>query len=213
MLLKNNWPDFWPVGVTDLVWHPVCHKLFLVYRDRLRKTWATRRSLGAWSHAGFLLGLENSRHEKAISHINEENEKAASQKRSPLPDTYQPLVAAWKDILDKFPRAKLTYAGPEMYACWPEGNFRLMPQSDFQRAFYLLFAQSWRARVCLRCKALFVARRPKQLFCGTTCSAGSRLASKRKWWAEHGKHWRKAKTKRRTRLSRGRSERTSRGEK
>jgi hypothetical protein len=32
----------------------------------------------------------------------------------------------------------------------------------------------------------FIARTPKQMFCGTSCSAGSRLASKRKWWKRVG---------------------------
>jgi hypothetical protein len=40
--------------------------------------------------------------------------------------------------------------------------------------------------VCPRCAAYFVARKPKQKFCGTGCSAGSRLDSNRSWWNRVG---------------------------
>src|SRR3990172_8564547 len=56
--LKNSFPELFPVGVGLLAWHPICHKLFLVYRDKLRKVWVTRRwKYHAGDLSGFLLGL------------------------------------------------------------------------------------------------------------------------------------------------------------
>src|SRR5450432_991459 len=44
-------------------------------------------------------------------------------------------------------------------ADWDEGVFRYQGGCDFQRALYLLFRESWRARLCEKCDAKFIARR------------------------------------------------------
>jgi hypothetical protein len=164
---------------TMLNWDANCHKLFLFYRDTLRDVWSGKETTD-WFDGGraeFLLGL------------NDLNEKARQQaeQRAPSPKLDSPfeLYESWSEIVAYFPTAEVI-GEHKFEMIWDRGAFSLAPIGDFQKAFYMLFRQSWRARVCPRCKMFFVARRPKQRFCGTVCSAGSRLASKRKWWRSVG---------------------------
>jgi hypothetical protein len=78
----------------------------------------------------------------------------------------------------------------QFYADWDEGIFRYEGGCDFQRALYLLFLDSWRARVCEKCGAKFIAARAAQKFCTTDCSAAVQREFRRRWWAEHGAAWR-----------------------
>ena len=184
----------------SLAWHPACHKLFLLYRDTLRVVWRPDSAspgpswLYGFSHE-FLLGLTD---------YNEEAKGGGLRFLTPWPAA---LERAWGDILGGFPTAAVE-GRVEISMLWGVGDLSLVPQNDFQRAFYLLFRQSWRARVCPRCNMFFVARRPRQIFCGTVCSAGNRLASKRKWWNRAGA---KRRARQRQRVTKGsRRERKSR---
>lgn len=77
------------------------------------------------------------------------------------------------------------------YTDWDEGVFRYEGACDFQRALYLLFLDSWRARVCEKCEAKFIAARAAQKFCTTDCSEAMQREFRRRWWAEHGEAWRR----------------------
>jgi hypothetical protein len=74
---------------------------------------------------------------------------------------------------------------------WGKGAFVYESTCDFQRALYLLYRESWRARICIKCAAKFIARRAAQKYCSTDCSEGIQQELKRKWWAEHGEKWRR----------------------
>ena len=74
---------------------------------------------------------------------------------------------------------------------WNEGVFRYRGVCDFQRALYLLFLESWKARVCEKCSAKFIARRVAQKYCSIECSGSMQRELKQKWWAEHGEKWRR----------------------
>lgn len=76
------------------------------------------------------------------------------------------------------------------YADWDEGVFRYEGACDFQRALYLLFLDSWRARTCEKCGAKFIARRAAQKFSTTDCSEAMQREFRLRWWREHGKAWR-----------------------
>jgi len=76
-------------------------------------------------------------------------------------------------------------------ADWDEGVFTYEGACDFQKALYLLFRESWRARVCGKCSAKFIARRAAQKYCSTDCSERMQRELKQQWWAEHGEAWRK----------------------
>jgi hypothetical protein len=79
------------------------------------------------------------------------------------------------------------------YLDWSDGAFCYVGSCDFQRALYLLFRESWRARVCNQCKRKFIARRAAQKYCSTDCSEGVQQELKLKWWAQNGQKWRKAR--------------------
>ena len=210
--LGKAFSDFWPVDIhhwTDesegmlskavqhaLAWHSACHKLFLFYRGTLRNLWCRQRAQSLAGAPGFLLGIDNVWHVQA----RDSAEHAARGLRLEV-SCPAPLVDAWAAILEEFPTAQFG-SETQFGVRWPSGDFYIVTRNDFQRAFYQLFRASWRARVCPRCELFFVARRPKQLFCGTACSAGSRLASNRKWWNRIGAARRRRqaeKTKRRKR--------------
>ena len=78
---------------------------------------------------------------------------------------------------------------------WTTGRIRYRGACDFQRALYLLYRESWRARVCERCDACFIAKREGQRYCSTDCSEATQREVKRKWWADHGKAWREKRSK------------------
>jgi len=84
----------------------------------------------------------------------------------------------------------LATIGAKFYADWNEGHFWYEGNCDFQRALYLLFLDSWRARVCDKCGTKFIAARAAQKFCSTDCSEAMQREFRRRWWAEHGKAWR-----------------------
>jgi hypothetical protein len=79
----------------------------------------------------------------------------------------------------------------QFFADWDEGVFRYHGMCAFQRALYLLFLESWRARVCERCDEKFIARRKAQKYCMKDCSDAAQREVKSRWWAEHGDKWRK----------------------
>jgi hypothetical protein len=81
----------------------------------------------------------------------------------------------------------------QFFADWDEGVFRYRGMCSFQRALYLLFQESWRARVCERCSAKFIARRVAQRYCTTDCSEAIQRELKRRWWGEHGEKWRQGR--------------------
>jgi hypothetical protein len=190
-----------------LDWNPVCHKLFLLYRDTLRQLWLKEKNLHAelLRAPEFLIGIEITWHESARMSA-EAAGKGLTLQQACLPSA---LVDAWIEILQAFPNAQ--YGSPAYVGVrWPSSDFIVLPKNDFQRAFYHLFRQNWRARLCPRCQdnRFFVARKPKQKFCGTRCSAGNRLASKRKWWRSVGAKSRASQ--RETRLKQNRRERKRR---
>lgn len=190
--LGRAFPGFWPVGIQykpdsnevfgrPLAWHTACHGLFRCYRDALRDVW--KGITGPWHvPANFLLGLTDL------------NKVAFKPRKS---DKYRlvfdsllcNLRPAWREIHREFATAAPT-GNVSVGMLWERGEFYLdlsdAGGNEFVKAFYLLFRQSWRARVCPRCKVFFVALGPKQTFCGTSCSAGSRNASKLKWWRSVG---------------------------
>jgi hypothetical protein len=91
--------------------------------------------------------------------------------------------------------ANLSSIPAKFCADWDEGVFCYEGGCDFQRALYLLFRESWRARMCEKCGAKFIARRAAQKFCTTDCSENMQRELKQKWWAEHGEAWRRRRKK------------------
>jgi hypothetical protein len=192
-------PAFWPVRIyyypeseahvgeqsvpESLTWHPACHRLFLCYRDTLREVWSGKGGIQRRALRAFLLGLTDWN-------------RAACSEAGGVPTRYfgesfsGKLDSGWWHILRSVPTAYPVQTSLPML--WENGTICIdlrdleIRRNDFAKACFSVFRKSWRARVCRRCGVRFVARKPKQLFCGTDCSAGSRLASKRKWWKRTG---------------------------
>ena len=197
--LGRAFPDLWPARIyyqpdsethppEPLTWHPACHRLFLLYRDCLRALWNASSPASSLREPEFLLGIGD------YSFAFEE----AKDDGTPWEGDgfWARYHSAWWHIRAEIPTAGPTTPALFLGMLWEYGEFCLPMNfldagNDFPKAFYLLFRQSWRARVCARCKLFFVARKPKQKFCGTACSGGSRLASKREWWHSAGKKKRK----------------------
>jgi hypothetical protein len=198
--LGRAFPSFWPATLhywvehregtrihtkqTALDWNPTCHKLFLVYRDTLRRLWLKEKILPVELIGApeFLLGTENEWHRLARESAESAIRGYTQQLAAPPPSS---LADAWKAILEQFPNSQFGSPTP-VRVTWPSSEIGVFAQNEMQRAFYVLFRENWRARVCPRCKIYFIARKPKQIFCGTVCSAGNRLASKLKWWNRTG---------------------------
>lgn len=174
----------------DLDWNPACHKLFLFYRDLLRIVWRGANKSTHWLTSGepeFLLGLTD---------WNDRARDEAKHSRAriqPINQYLSKLCDAWEAILRGYPSA-LPEAPNKISVNWNRAGFYLVPGNDFERAFFALFRQNWKARICPGCKLFFIAQTPKQAFCGNVCSGGSRLASKRKWWKRVGAKRRAART-------------------
>jgi hypothetical protein len=75
-------------------------------------------------------------------------------------------------------------------ADWKTGSFRYMPANDFQRAAYILFREGWRAKVCEHCSRRFIAGKPVQRYCSTSCSGETKRRRHLDWWNKHGRIWR-----------------------
>jgi hypothetical protein len=91
--------------------------------------------------------------------------------------------------------ADMSQIPAELHADWNEGIFRYQSVCHFQRALYLLFLDSWRARVCEKCDAKFIAKRAAQKFCSTDCSEAMQREFRRRWWAANGAAWREKRNK------------------
>src|SRR5215469_6544253 len=136
----KGWASFWPLdlqdGTTNLEWTDACHLLFRAYRDALRRVWISDPVALQGGVLSFLLGL--------------------SDMRICLPGE---LGLAHRRALD---RIEIVHPGgteisrPVTYPHWKSGNFTYSPTNDFQRAMYLLFRESWRAKVCAKCSTYFV---------------------------------------------------------
>jgi hypothetical protein len=114
-------------------------------------------------------------------------------------------VEAWKPV-EEIPRAAQIHRIPAQFlADWDEGTFQYRGLCHFQRALFLLFRESWRARVCEKCGYKFVARRVAQRYCSRECSESMQKENKRKWWNEHGEEWRKQRMKSKRRKAGGKN--------
>ena len=74
----------------------------------------------------------------------------------------------------------------EIHARWPTGEFEFITASFFHRAVYQLSKENWRARVCPQCARYFIAGKPPQLYCSTTCYGSAKRKRDLKWWRTEG---------------------------
>lgn len=203
--LGKGWPGFWPLdlqggtarlqqtGSLSLAWDDACHALFLVYRDTLRRVWISDPLALKTGAVNFLLGAWNEFRELARGAMVplRGGGKAWSGEVRVFP---RGLNEAWERVKFDYPGA-FQASCAVVYADWKSGGFSYSPHYDFQRALYLLFRESWRARTCAKCSTYFVAQRPAQLYCSTACSGGVKRERTLKWWRDKGAKRRAAQAK------------------
>jgi hypothetical protein len=182
--LAKGWPGFWPHVLVDrqgnpLAWHDDCHALFLVFRNALRYVWTPWPDELKRGTLAFLLGIGG--------------EFQTLEAGMPvLVPTPQGLNEAWGKVQSHHPSVSGT-SRPLVHPRWMAGDLAYIPSNEFQTALYLLFQESWRAKVCAKCSTYFVASKPAQLYCGTACSGGVKRARTLKWWRAKGAAMRQAK--------------------
>jgi hypothetical protein len=167
--LSRGWRDFWPFDLQDgharpLAWADECHLLFLVCRDALRRVWISDPVALQGGMVSFLLGL--------------------SGWKVSLP--YEARLVLARDKIERAYPGASEIGHPIVFPHWKGGAFNYSPDNDFHRALYLLFRESWRAKICAKCSTYFVAHKPAQLYCGTACSGGVKRERTLKWWRDKG---------------------------
>jgi hypothetical protein len=178
-----QWPTFLPALIKyidedkaearPLDWSaPECHRFALIYRDALRRLWikdqeALGRGLGSFVlgiNSFFVTGLE----------------------------PYIPgLDHAWSQVKARYSRLEIE--PPTLFMHWGSGAFLFNPITDFQRAVYILFRESWRAKVCPCCSGFFIAQKAPQIYCTPHCYGMTKQRRGLDWWRQHGDEWRKAR--------------------
>ena len=98
-----------------------------------------------------------------------------------------------------FPEFEVVAATTSFWPEWGAGTIRYVSYTDFQRAIWLLFCETWRAKVCPVCSLYFIAEKPAQAYCSNSCSSRAHQSSSLRWWREKGVKRRAAKAKANTR--------------
>jgi hypothetical protein len=185
--LGKAWPTFWPLPIEDghgrdLAWSAEAQKLFNFYRDTLRRFWTrdplvlkdglrTQMLFGTFAPLPQLLS-------NPLTYS-----AALDTAIAPLANTYPnlqplgvlPVATFWPD--------------------WNSGSVLYASHTDFQRAVWSLFLESWRAKVCPQCSTYLIAEKAPQIYCSVTCSNRAHQLSSLKHWRERGAARRAAKTR------------------
>jgi hypothetical protein len=107
-----------------------------------------------------------------------------------------PFDTALSPLRNLHPELRLP-RGPSPHACfwpdWTSGRVEYASRTDFQRSVWLLFGESWRAKVCPRCSTYFLAQKSAQLYCSVSCSSATHRASSLNWWKQKGSQKRAAR--------------------
>jgi hypothetical protein len=85
-------------------------------------------------------------------------------------------------------------ATTSFYPEWGAGVIRFVSNTDFQRAIWLLFCESWRAKICPSCSTYFIAEKSAQTYCGISCGNRAHRSNSLKWWRAKGANRRAART-------------------
>jgi hypothetical protein len=148
---------------------PECHRFALVYRDVLRLIWVKDQNALSMNLGSFLLGIKHSPGESLLPFI------------SGFDQAWNQLKACYNSWLVEL---------PDFFVHWGLGAFLFNPITDFQKAAYALFRESWRAKTCPCCSRYFVAEKVPQVYCSPGCYGISKKKRGLDWWRSHGRAWR-----------------------
>jgi hypothetical protein len=175
--VAKRWPSFWPRGSEELAWSSQLHTNFLFYRDNLRLLWrgsfsSKYQQLGA---IAYLLGLTTS--EEADTFLQGPDALLERLIRSTNKPSSSGSVSSSQSII---------------LPLWGSMEFQFVSRGDFEAALWVLFRESWRARICGQCKHYFIADRPAQIYCSTRCNGEAKKEQRLAWWNKSGAIRRKA---------------------
>lgn len=186
--------SFWPLNVSapagergldqPIHWDQAGQPLFRAYRDYLRRIWVgdyvtQNRSLDG-VYLNYLLGLDT---------------RFATYKPGELIDARLPdkaFTEGWATLKKQHPGAYVQSAAL-VVPTWGLSKLDYVATNDFQRALFILLAESWRAKICRRCRRYFIAEKSAQAFCSTACSGGNKRDRGLKYWREKGARLRGAR--------------------
>jgi hypothetical protein len=197
-----QWPTFLPASIKyieennpearPLNWStPECHRFVLVYRGVLKRLWIKDQEALGTGLGSFILGIDNALGTGLVPYI---------------PGFDQ----AWSQLKACYWRLQIE--PPNLFAHWGSGAFLFNPLTDFQKAAYILFRESWRARVCPLCSGFFIAQRAPQIYCSPTCYGMTKRRRGHEWWNQNGKEWR-AQRKKTSQKGRKRTQLPKKGDK
>ena len=158
---RKRWPDFFPSAEYDKVFDG-SEPSIATHPRWLDVVWEDSDPTGVLN---ILLGIESPPSLEGVEQSLWTHEDVYLQNIAPIP------AVCWFD--------------------WNHATFVYMGECDFQRALYLLCRQSWRARLCSKCSAKFIAKRAAQKYCSNTCSLAAQREYRKRWWDAHGEKWRK----------------------
>ena len=192
--LAEECPDFLPVRFYDanrkeeaqkhpVGWQPDFHELFRVFRDMLREVWER----GSNSELAVLLGTDGTSTEII-------NREAPPSVLHAVLGGYQ---ASLRMAVSGIPKGYFVLPN-KILPDWRLGIFRYAADTDFRRAVYELFRQSWRAKVCPKCEKFFVANKPPQRYCSTTCYGAAKRDRDLEFWRNVGSNLRKKRSTKET---------------
>jgi hypothetical protein len=197
-------PNFWPLGLRGpvgpegldqpLEWPRDGQQLYRAFRDYLRRLWrsdfynddgSTRDS----RYLEYLLGLET---RYAVA-------PPAGFLDSTLPT--QGFADGWLVLYKKH---KGLYCVPSVSVApsWKSAKFEYLCARDFQRGVYELLIESWRARLCRRCRKYFIADKAAQQHCSVACGNRSKTEIGLRYWHEKGAHRREARIRKKKKSER-----------
>lgn len=189
LALGKAFPSFWPFPIEggdnrDLSWAPDAHRFFLFYRNLLRRFWTRDPSVFKDGLAtNLLFGIEGYGEMQKILAGEAVASWALENVLTPLRNSHSGL---------RIPGGLVPLAG--FWPNWLSGTVEYISHTDFQRAVWLFFRESWRAKVCPKCCAYFLVQKSAQLYCSLSCSNAAHQASSLRWWKEKGSRRRVART-------------------
>ena len=197
---RNLWPKFTPVEFRkgsrlgqSMHLTSDMHLLVIIFRDYMRRVWMSDPEADSRGFADILLGLQ-------VEEANVPSESLGQLK----PKGFLSL----KSVID----SQVPYDGdqwhasPKVVTSWKFGDFNYFPLTDFQKAFYLLFRERWRAKICAQCSRYFIADKPAQRYCSTTCYGTARSKQALHWWRTKGDPRRKEQQLKKRRKKRSKRE-------
>lgn len=190
--LGRNWSTLWPLPLEDgegkdLSWSDDAHGLFIYFRNILRRLWARDpRVMRNGFHLHLVFGT--------ISWAEIQEFLGESSSSDPNLDF---AITPLRNLFPKL-RLRVTRSGALPLAIfwpdWQSGVIRYASQTEFQRAVWLLFQESWRTKICPQCSRYFIAQKSAQMYCCSDCSRAAHQESSLRWWREKGLQ-RRASTK------------------